>query len=1139
MPQFRNRSSKSQRSDGLASALYAGSFLERTAITLGTGLTLFLMFVGYREAARGLGPPPARVARQRTPNLPGSEASFYQASDDPGKLKARRYLPGTWVPDSSHSISTEGGDTTCYFQEWKKESAHVVIFTPFAMISRRKGGKPDDPPYTVISDKAYVTFKDEFGALGKNPGPIVSAGLEGAVEITGANNLRIRGRNFYFQREEMRIYSDDFVDIHADKHHAIAKGIQLELVADQKGRSDEALAVTGVSSVKLLQNVEMTLVSTGDSQAGGLPGLGKNESKGPRIIHAHCDGSFVFYVEARIATFDRNVRISRETAPGKFDELIADESVTIAFEPQKPGQAKQPNGSKKPSDDKSASKSAVAVAADKDNAAGKNTTGGLESNLTFKSIRAQGRVVQLTSDVNGMKSQMREFSYDQPAREAKLTWVPREADRDRIVVDKNGQQRRLPNSPNCVVVEQHGNRLLAQKVQLNHDPQGEVTHVMCLGEGEMRHIDDKTKQVDLAAYWHKEMRKYPDPRSPAFDLIHLEDAFIEQPKDGAGITANIIRLWVTRQNRNPQAARANEPPAGRQTENGPHLDHMLAWQKVAMVNPQMECDTDKLEVWFENGPAPARRSPTQQPRQRANLVPTGDYVSRGAVPVASISPARVAVTPAAAQASSPKATQPANKKNANDLFGAPGGSGDPYNLTAGWVQVKVIQGPEGQQPQVADVVAHDNVQLTQSHGDAAEPLVVNGNILQVHNRGEADQEMVVLGQPAHVRDRGAHIEGGRIVFNRLRNTADVEGPGRLQLPIQQSNPTGPDQETVVRTSASEPAQPLDVQWRQKMHFDGKTAHFFVNVHTTMTDAQSQSEIRCLNMDVTLTKPFSFTQEQPKSEADRPAIDTVFCQGDVEFESQATQNDQLAEIRRGRFLDLVFHKLTGKCTASGPGTLRVWRHNESGQPSGISQFSNVRSNAPPKTRKTTNWEFDQVQFSGTMEGDFSDLMAGRSRPRPKDAPKVQAAAGSNSLLATNGAWTSIFRDHVVVIYGPVEQKLEVVTRDELSEEAGCLLCEYLQVTQVAQMGNEPQHIEMVARTNASIEGKTFRGEADTITYDGSKTQYVLVGDASGPARLWRQLKVGGVPGENSANRIHFNPVTHKVVEDGAQKLDAIR
>jgi hypothetical protein len=1176
MPQFRTtqfrttqlrttqlRTSRSSRlhGDGLAAALFAGSPIERTALTLGTGLALFVMFLVYTQAMRGLRPSsrPSR-ARPARPVDPESEASLYLSSEDQGIRRAVKYLPQTWAPHATHCVQTENG-TYVYFNEWTKESAKVLKFTPCAIISNRKGDKPGDRPYTVVSDKAYVTFKDEVSPSGKNPGPVVQAGLEGTVEITGPNNLRIRGRNFFFQREEMRIYSDNKVEILADKHRALAKGIQIELIAEQKARSDEALAISGVSSVKLLQDVNMTLVSSGDSPGSPLPGIAKPANpadpanKEPRIVRTHCDGSFVFYLESRIATFERNVRIRRETSPGKFDQLFADENVEITFEKKpdakKPGDAKKPTDAKppdakQPPADHPGAKTAAVAATDKAAGPGAKaggaepaakSPGGLESDLTFKSIHAQGKIVELTSDVNGLRSQMRDLTYDQTAREAKLTWIPREGDNnERTIREKNGQIRKVPAAPNRVWVAQHGSVLRSQKIQLDHDPQGEVTHVMCLGEGEMRHVEEKTGEEDLAAYWHKEMRKYPDPKSPNFDLIHLEEALIEQPKQGAGIAANFIRLWLVRENRNAQTARANQPPVrkGQQPQpSGPHLDHMLAWQKVGMVSPQMECETDRLEIWFEDAPGPPRRAPVSKPRQRANLVPTSERVVRGApVPASFASTTGISASPAGAPANA-SATQPTGKSNPNDLFSATGSS-EPYNLTAARVRVHLIQFPDGQgqQPQVADMLAWENVQLTQAHADAAEPLVINGNVLEVHNRGELDQEMIVFGQPAHVRDRGAHIEGGHIVFNRLRDTADVDGPGRLQLPVQSdSQAQGANRE---QTKGGEPAQPLDVEWHRKMHFDGKTAHFLVNVHTTMTDATSHSEIRCLNMDVTLTKPYSFTQQT--SEADRPAVDTVFCQGDVEFESEATQDDHLAEKRRGRFMDLLVHKLTGKSTAHGPGLLRVWRHNENGQ-SSMSQFTMAQSNAPPKNRKATTWEFNQVAFVGTMDGDFLDAMSGRSRA--KSGPKVQQTSSSNALLASSGAWTAVFRDHVQVIYGPVDQPMELVSRDELSEEAGCLLCEYLQVMQRPQAGTVPQHIEMLAQGNAKIEGKTFTGESDTVTYDGSKSQYVLIGDSASPARLWRQLKLGGAQTRNVANRIHFNPMTHTVKEDGAKGLDVQR
>ncbi len=57
----------------------------------------------------------------------------------------------------------------------------------------------------------------------------------------------------------------------------------------------------------------------------------------------------------------------------------------------------------------------------------------------------------------------------------------------------------------------------------------------------MRHVDEKTQEVDLAAEWKKEMRKYFDPKS-GFDVVDLEEAMIEQPKEASGIAADHITL---------------------------------------------------------------------------------------------------------------------------------------------------------------------------------------------------------------------------------------------------------------------------------------------------------------------------------------------------------------------------------------------------------------------------------------------------------------------------------------------------------------------------------------------------------------------------------------------------------------------
>ena len=159
-----------------------------------------------------------------------------------------------------------------------------------------------------------------------------------------------------------------------------------------------------------------------------------------------------------------------------------------------------------------------------------------------------------------------------------------------------------------------------------------------------------------------------------------------------------------------------------------------------------------------------------------------------------------------------------------------GDSTEPYVMKADEIYVRVNRGAGDAPPQVSNVLSKGNVHLTQAQKDGAEPLLIEGDQLDIDSRGPADQQMVVHGQPGHVKNRGAHIEGSRIVFDRVKNTADVDHAGTLHLPMKQSTETGKPEKTT----------PFDVSWVEKMHFDGKTALFTGSVHCKLDDGEEQT-----------------------------------------------------------------------------------------------------------------------------------------------------------------------------------------------------------------------------------------------------------------------------------------------------------
>ena len=241
----------------------------RVCVTILTACGLTLLFGGYCLATRSLKVEPTR-SRLHHEAQPAAPA----VADDMARRIARQFLPEhPWAATARNKASSVDKLTYWYCQVWKQESDNVISLQPFALVTRRKDARPGDRPYSVASEKAYITFANKVTMMGGNPGgALLRASLEGAVLIEGPNHLRVDGRNFYFQKGDPNIvYSDDRLRFRADRHFGSAKGMQLELLRDPKSKPEEPISIGGINSVKLLQDVDMTLVSSAFEQAIASP----------------------------------------------------------------------------------------------------------------------------------------------------------------------------------------------------------------------------------------------------------------------------------------------------------------------------------------------------------------------------------------------------------------------------------------------------------------------------------------------------------------------------------------------------------------------------------------------------------------------------------------------------------------------------------------------------------------------------------------------------------------------------------------------------------------------------------------------------------------------------------------------------
>jgi hypothetical protein len=138
--------------------------------------------------------------------------------------------------------------------------------------------------------------------------------------------------------------------------------------------------------------------------------------------------------------------------------------------------------------------------------------------------------------------------------------------------------------------------------------------------------------------------------------------------------------------------------------------------------------------------------------------------------------------------------------------------------------------------------------------------------------------------------------------------------------------------------------------------------------------------------------------------------------------------------------------------------------------------------------------------------------------------------------------TLFRERVVVVYGPVNGTAETIDPDKLPNNGGWLRCGMLRLTQTAGSSGK-DHLEMVGTGNSELDGKTkngmFHALADSVSFDESKGLYILRSEGNRKAKVWRQLSAGLEPQKQESQRLEFNPETNSLKSDRTTTIDGIQ
>ncbi|MGC1272545.1 MAG: hypothetical protein WBC44_02470 [Planctomycetaceae bacterium] len=1109
-------------------------FSRRTLLTASAAAGLSGLCAGYVAITRPLLRPAEGVDRQpfAFTSQPLNSARINKS--------ALLYLPDQpWAAKAEWEV--HNGRSILFFNSCEplepksgepNPQGSEVRLEPFAMVLPPKAGREGEAPVTVVASAAILRVAGSLEFENADPGRIIGGRMPGAVRLRGPEGLNLQGTDFRFDEAAQRIWSDKPVAFVHGAHHGRGHGVQLELFRVAPPEAYDAVAVNGVSVVRLLRDVDMEL-QLDDARGGPFGSLeGSREttadsSEKPLPTRVTCSGSFTFDIDRNEASFTKDVVASR-VVPGQQPDQLECDVLSIGFEPS--------------------TDAARHAAVER---RGKIKAGTLTEDDGFQTVDEDLTVTWLKATQS-----------PDAARPARLRSPANEfvADFTQLAYDAATGVTTLTREGGAVEARQNASTLVSPIVTIEPATGDAPPTVVCVGKGWLQHFDEQGHPA-LTAHWTESLRRLR--AADGLDLIRLiGEARVEQPQDKFALGGDRIDLWLdpNEGNVSKQEPRAESLVASRDMKPIRLLAESLSRDpdprknlRVKLRSPELLADATRLEVEFVD-PAPA--TSTARRRSRSTLATASKRLllaaaeTDGRLPqapppeppeflppkAAAANPALPSITPGDAAADKVETTAPAAAPSAGPAT-APAQTAvappEPIELAAAVIKVIAERpqqnattaartSPSDREGQVREVHTTGGVIVRQKRSDG-EPLLIEGDRLDLFNRG-VEQELVHIygtaeetgvdggvlrkAAPARVHDQGATLFGLNINLDRATNRAWVEGQGVLEMPAKgAAGAMELDDEAASEEPEpplGEPAEPemLTVWWHDSMEFDGDRAKFFGDVQTEL----QANLMTCQEMEVRLTSRFDFaTAGKPGAVSDRetrPEIAEVICRQRVRVDGKAREGDKLVEVRRAEFDEFRLDQRTGDTHAIGPGWIEIWQRGD-GNRAGLAADNAVRANSSI-SRDEAAWEYMFVEFSRTSDGNY----------------KRQ---------------TTKFRNDVRVVYGPVSdhtRKIDPHRPDKAPAEAGWMTCKELTLTRHKKTESTPTYSDVLGEGNVRLAGRGFSAVADWVSYDESKGQYVIKSFGKHSATVAKNNADGQGAGDWDGQQITFYPALGKFHVDKA-------
>ncbi len=928
-----------------------------------------------------------------------------------------------------------------------------VRLTPCALVWYVPGSTSPDP-YTIVCDSARIEFANDFyeSAMDfgeQSPGRIIAGALEGKVDITGPDGLVIHGRDFVFSEEAESLYSDHPVEFEYGPLPGEHDRMEGSAEKIQVSLKPASSPVLGDDMPRISGINWVQLRSNVRFHIDTL-----DEDNHPLRIDGACEGSFIYEFDQQVATLDNNVRIQRPTGivdGRQLNDVIHCDQLQIAFDAAVAPTHSTPESlaSWRQPD------SAGSVVSRRPTIPGgrpaSDSSESLQESLDFlemKWMRAEGNPVRMSSDEAGLIAIARTVFYDALAFSLELGG------------DANGM----------VQAQMDDHRLWGHHLRLFHDDQYRLVTADSIGFGGFQQVDLTTGIPAFEATWNEQASLGSDPDSELRLLSFSGQGRFLQP-GRAELTANDIRLWIKpeafdRLESNMDARRG----AGEMRDSQAAADRSLpiiralARDDVILMTPQANIHSGEVEAHFSEASLH-----NVQPTQTSSSLPGSPENSQRreeAAPVWDIYAERIV-------------TYIQHDPVLNEtLVGSIEGTGG----------IHVHRAASGKIPVDAPNIGSSPVQFA-------------GRRFQMLDSGGMHQTLHMYGHPARFECGDITIEGDDIALDRAGNQATIRGPGSLTFPVTQ----GLMGEPVIG------GEVVDVQWRERMIFDGETAEFLTGVKVSLAD----SMILCERITADINRRIDFTAENPPT--DDLALSHIKCHDRMQLEVVDWQtppgggNPVIFGIRKGELAEFEADLDTGEFSAMGPGDVHDWSRGATRRV--LIAPGSVQANQPTSQNETLPWDYAHLRFTGTLTGNLYDQVGQ-------------------------------LNDRVEVTYAPVEHALSTFQRNDLSgrsasaRDAVWLKCDRMQI-RLADGEGDHAFVQVAATGHAELEGQLFRAMADEVTYDEQSGMFSMRGLGHKAAIYYWETVDAQESSDFTAQSIEFIPRRNHLTLDGSPGIRGVQ